>query len=1103
MKNIIDAAIHRSRMVLALMLVGVILGGYVYAELPRESDPEVPIPFVLVQAPLMGASPEDVERLLVRPLETELQGLEGLVEMSAVAAEGMATVTLEFPVSFDPAMTVIEVREKVDNAKRFFPSEAEEPIVEEFNSQSLFPVLTVALAGDLPERSLYRIAKDLQDRIEAIDTVLEAQLSGAREEVLEIVIDPLKLQAYNLTADEVLNAVSRNNRLVAAGDVSAASGRFSIKVPGLIETYQDVVSLPLRATDGRTLTMGDVADVRRTFLDRERYSELNGRPTMSLGITKRSGANIIEMTEAVRAEIAAAQRDWPSAVSVSIIGDQSIWIDSSQKTLQSSITTAILLVMIVVVAALGVRPGLLVGLSIPSTFMLSFVLMGVFGLTVNFMSMFALVLAVGILVDAGIVVVEYANRKLDEGANPLEAYSLASKRMFWPIIASTATTLAAFVPFLFWDDIPGKYMAHLPKTLIFVLCSSLITALIIVPVIGAVVGTWREKRQGVKAVALSEKSKALAAEGGGDPRTLPGFTGWYARFVDSTINRPLITLGGALAAIAIAFGVFYVTPIRTEYFLDSEPEQLNVYVSARGNLSAEESFAYVREVYDRIADVEGVEDFLARTYGPGGATFFGGPPADAVGVVSVILPEERFAIRNGREIEAEIRERLAQVAGVRVAVEALEQGPPEEKPVELGLYGSSQDDIDKAAGAVAAYLAALPGVIEIEDTLSRPGFELRFVPDRENAGRYGADVATIGAAIQMVTNGVLVGEYRPDDSDEEVDIRARFPESARDLSALSSLRVTTMQGPVPLATLVREEVAPRVASINRRDGERYGEVKASIADGARWPDGTPVDGPSVIASIENWIATEAKLPPSVTIKFGGEFEETQSANAFFIGAMLAGLFMIGVILLWQFNNFYHMFLTLFSVVLSTVGVLFGLAISSWLSKAGIQFGMPYLSIIMTGTGVVALAGIVVNINIVLIDTYQRLLRTGFTPPEAAMRTASQRLRPIVLTTGTTICGLMPMMVMLTFDYASGRVNYGGRVAEFWVPLSSAVVWGLFFSTLLTLLMTPALLALPHRISKAVERRRAERALAAEAGAREREASDAAPAEASGLPKAAE
>ncbi|RKQ96117.1 efflux RND transporter permease subunit [Maricaulis maris] len=1046
MTGIVDFAIGRARMILAIFVCALLAGLLAFITLPREADPDIPFPFVIVAVPLDGISPEDAERLIVRPTETEMRAIEGLEELNGTAALGAGTLVAEFDVPFDADQSVLDVREAVDMARREYPEDVREPVIQEFNS-ALAPTIAVQIYGEAPERALYRTARMLEDELEALPQILQVDIQGLREEVLEIVIDPARLETYGVTYAQLFNAVQSNNRLIAAGSLDSGEARFQVKVPGLFEEADDALNLPLTRSGDTVVTLQDVATVRRTFKDADSFARYNGAPAYTLQVVRRSGENIMETAAAVRALTNGIAETWPETIRHDFSLDLSTYVRDSLQSLTSSIMLAIILVLIIVVAALGLRSALLVGIAIPSSFLFSFLLLDLYGLTVNFMVMFAMVLAVGLLVDGAIVVVEYADRKLAEGETRKQAYASAGKRMFWPIVSSTGTTLAAFVPFLFWNSIPGQYMAFLPMTLIFVLTSALVMALIFLPTLGSVFG----RKGGV--VDPDSAVAHLNAQEDSDPTDLPGLTGAYARTIARLVKRPAMVSVAALVivvSVVMSFGAT-ASNMRTEFFLDAEPEQLYVFVRARGNMSPTEQYELALEAETRLAGIEGIKGYYTVAGTPPGASPFdgvGAAPADSV--ARIFVEFEPFGQRpNGRLIERRIRDAMTGIPGVIIEVRPFQQGPPVGKDIQIELRSNDAPALEAATRLVRGYLDQMDGLADIDDTLPLPGVEWRLDVDREEAGRYGADVTQLGAAVQLVTTGTLVGRYRPDDADEEVDIRVRFPAADRDISRLDDLRVNTATGAVPISNFVTREARQRVDSISRRDGKRVLIVRANAAEGYA--------GNILLTELRGWInerVADGSIPRSVEVNYLGADEENAEAGAFFGGAMLASLFMMAVILLWQFNNFWHVVLTLQAVVLSVVGVLLGVMLT-----------FPYISILFLGTGVVTLAGIVVNNNIVLIDTFQRLRGLGMPVDEAIVRTAAQRLRPVMLTTITTIFGLLPMVFQINADFAHGTLSIGGPASEWWVQLSAAVVWGLGFSTLLTLLLTPVLLGAPSRLAR--------------------------------------
>jgi multidrug efflux pump len=1076
-------------MILAFVVLSLTAGLLAYTGLPKEGEPDIDVPVLIVSAPYFGVSAEDSEKLLVRPLEQELRDLEGIKDITATAAEGIAIVVMEFEFGWDKNATIADARDKVDRAMADFPAGAETPTISEINF-SEFPILIVSLSGQVPERTLFRVAKDLQGDLEAMPEVLEAGLAGYREEMLEVLIDPLRLEAYNVTAQELLAVVTNNNQLVAGGSVETGSGAFSLKVPGSFEDPQDVYGLPVKVNGDRVITLGDLADIRLTFEDPIGTARFNGETTVALQVTKRKGVNLIDTVEDVKAMINAEVAAWPpelqAAIDVSFSMDMSKDVDDMVTQLEASVLTAVALVMIVVLAALGIRSALLVGFAIPTSFLLAFALFAVLDFTVSNIVMFGLILAVGILVDGAIVVVEYADKRIERGDGPMQAYGAAAKRMFWPIVSSTATTLCAFLPMLFWPGVAGEFMGMLPVTLIFVLAASLLVALIYLPVVGGVSGRiTRAIENGAKSLRLrfaagvrlllvlgaSALSGAGVFLGGilglvvsvigvfclcllilsfkGDkkqpkPKKAGYKRSWFGEIIHTIVGNPVMPFA-TIAGVVLFSGwimtsVFPASNTPFEFFVETEPERAVAYVRARGNLSLSEKDRLLRQVENQLIGTPGVESVFAFA-GNGGlnqAGDAGAVPNDTIGQIQLELQDWRERGANtGNAILSEARERAARVPGVIVELNAQSGGPGSGKPVFLRLSGANWEDLLAATSIARSKFDATPTLTEVEDTLPLPGIDWRIDVDVEAAGRYGTDVATIGGMIQLVTQGILLDTMRTDTSDEEVEIRVRFPEEERLLSTLDSLRVRTPEGLIPLSNFVTRTPVPRVAQIERLNGQRYFDVLADVLPGENATD--------EIEALQEWLDTEP-FPTGVSAQWTGDQEDQEESGAFLMQAMIGALGLMFVILLAQFNSFYNSITVLLAVIFSVTGVLIGMMLLD-----------QSFSIIMTGTGIVALAGVVVNNNIVLIDTYQEY-RTYMPKLEAIVRTAEARIRPVVLTTITTIAGLTPMMLGISIDFANGGYSVDAPTALWWKQLATAVVFGLATATLLTLVFTPAVLA---------------------------------------------
>ncbi len=1039
MKALIDAAFSRTRTTLSLFAVLVLAGIMARIALPIANDPHVELPLFYVGVVHDGISPVDAERLLVQPMEAELRKLEGVVELKSTAAEGMATFLVEFDVSQDLSRAVAEVREAVNRARAEIPVTAEEPFVEELTADE-FPMLQLNfIKGSNNERDVYQAALQLRDEIETIPSVLSAELQGDREEVLEVVINPDALNTYRISAEQLIATLQRNNRLIPAGSVDLEGGRFAVKVPAVVETARDILDIPIRTSGDTAVTLEDVATVRRTFKDRSSYARYNGRETISIAVSKRANANVIDSVEEVLATVDAARADLPAGMELIVSQNQAEFALVQVRELEGNILTALALVMVLVVAAMGFRSGVVVGLAIPFSLLFSVIVIYLLGYTFNFMVMFGMLLGLGMLIDGGIVVTEYANRLMAGGFEHRTAYAEAVKRMFWPVTASTATTLAAFLPMLFWPGVSGQFMGYLPVTVFTVLIGSLFYALIFGPVLGSLLG-----RPSAQAASTLRDQARLESV---DPTELRTFTGYFARFLAGVCKRPLTTMSmvlGLLFGIFWAYGKFGVGTI---FFSDADPQFIQVSVLGRGNFAAPEINDLVLEVESEVITIPGIRFLNTQTMLPGSSSGMRNSSSDLIGSILLELyPESQRDVKGG-DVMRQVRERTAHLAGIRIEIRPLEKGPPVGKPIQIELTSRNRALLEPAMARVRAYLDTLPELVDIDDSAALPSIEWRVDVDRTQAALYGADVSAAGLAVQLVTNGVKVAEYRPDDADDSLDIRVRYPSSERGTRAIEELRLSTEQGMIPLSNFVEISPAPGVDSLKRIDGVPVELIRADVREG--------IMADAMVREIGQWLQ-EQSFDPALTVRFRGANEEQADSMAFVSASFTLALALMFILLVTQFNNFYQSTLILAAVVMSTAGVLLGLLL----------LDRPF-SALLTGVGILALAGIVVNNNIILIDTfnYLRRLHPELDARSVIVRATAQRLRPVLLTTVTTVCGLLPLACGYSVDLISRTVTAEGEMAMFWGPLSQAIVFGLSFATVLTLIATPAMLALPSSLKR--------------------------------------
>ena len=1034
MKAFIIGAVKKSRTSLSVLLLLVLSGFYALNYLPKATEPQVNFPGAYIGVGYEGVSPEDSERLLAKPLENALRTISGVIDVRSVSQTGYSAVVVEFDQDVDIDDALYDVRVKVEEARAELPLDAKEPTIREFTSTDE-PILTISVASDiLPQRVLVNLTQDLQDLIETHPNVLQAELNGVPEDLIEAIVDKSKLESYGISMSQLYQAVSNNNRVIPAGFQDTGSGRFAVNVPSVFSTLEDIETLPIKVSGNSVVTLKDVADVSLTFKDRGGYSRVNGQQSLSIDVQKRLGTNIIDTVTDIRAMVEEEVENFPEGVNLTFVRDDSEWALSMISELQGNVLTAIVLVMIVVLAALGFRTSMLVGLAIPFSYLFALLVLLVLGKEFNFMVMFGMLIAMGMTIDGSIVVTEYADRKLAEGMNKVEAYSAAATRMFWPVLSSTTTTLIAFSPLMFMPGF-GAFMRDMPITVFCVLVGSLLYSLVFAPILGALFGGLaKQSEDEINDIRLLESS---------DPLSLKGATGSYARSINRYLDTPGQTISIILGAIILCIGLWAQHGKGIMYFPKVAPQFAEVDILARGNLAVDEIRDIVVEAEQKILDVEEIE-MLSVWSNSGGRPGLGrrSGSSDKVGGMFVEFWTEEDAVSDldGFQIIDVLRDRFTDTSGYIVQVEAQEGGPPIGKPLQLSVTGNNEKRIVSAVKQIRNYVESLGSFVDIEDSTVTRGIEWELQINRTKAAQYGAGLSDVGASVQMVTNGIKVGEYRPLNLDREVDIRVRFPKSERNIDQLGNLNVQTMKGLVPVSSFVDTNIKPATKSITRKDGKRVHSLSARVVDGAI---------PSVqIKKVKDWLET-VDLGQGIAVSDDGFDKYNQEAAEFLILGFITMLFVMLIVLVAQFNSFYQSIIVLSAILLSFGGVFISLLI---LDRS--------FSTLQTGISCVALAGIVVNNNIVLIDTFNLLKRNnpGSSTKSLALRSAILRLRPVFLTSFTTIAGLLPIALGYSIDLVNRSIKTGSYITSFWEQMAGSLVVGLTVATILTLVVTPCALA---------------------------------------------
>ncbi len=1036
MIKIVDFALSKARTTLALALVVIIAGAYARTTITVASEPNISLPLVSVSVFLDGASPEDASRLIARPLETRLRSVPGIKELSSSARLSYARVIGEFEVGYDIDTALRDIKQAVEEVKFELPIEAEDPQIREY-SFAMFPVMNLSLIGSAAMRTKVFFARELQDRLEAISEVLAADLEGAPEEVLEGVIDKSKMETYGITLSQLYSSIANNNLIIPGGAQDTGSGKFNIEVPSIFETAEDVYNIPIKVTESAVVTLSDIGEIKRTFKDYSSFAKVNGEDAVTLEIRMRVGANAIEAKKKILKVKEEFEDNLPKNLSIMRTNDETVWAEVMISELEGNIITAIFLVMILVIASMGVRVGMLVGLSIPFCFLLTFIILKVIGLEFNFLVMMGLLLGLGMLIDGSIVVTEYADRKISEGLDRKEAYRLASKRMFYPIISSTATTIAAFTPLIFWPGFTGQFMRFLPITVFIVLSASLVYAMIVTPVVGSIFG----QRRSTLVSGESEQTGEILFD---------KLSGFYSKALNKFVKNPGETLIAVLMLLwFFGYAMYGNFNKGTLYFADVDPVAADINVRARGNFSSIEAKEIMEIVEQKILKVEYVESLYMTT---GSQWFNSGGDTMARGYVEVVDTQLRNI--SGFEVINKIQKAASNIPGVIVEITPEEGGPQFGSPIELGIFGDNEESVAKTTEIIEEYMVNdVVGLTNIRSTLPYSLIEWKVEVDKQKAAQLGVSIVDIGALVQMLTNGFKVGEYRPDDSKDEIEIRARFDTNNRSLSGIEDLKVNSINGLIPISTFVELVPIENRQSVVRRNGKFFHEIGVAIDKNVTTSNGQAILVTDKVEEMGNWLSKQ-EFDEGIETKFRGMQEETAEVTAFLSIAAITALALMLILLVTQFNSFYQSTLVLSAVFMSIVGVLVGLLIT----------GKPF-STTMTGISIVALSGIVVNNNIVLIDTFNRLSSEfpNLTIEDVVMKTCKQRLRPILLTTATTIFGLLPLALGVSIDVIGRELIVGSRVVGWWQNLASSIVFGLAFSTILTLIFTPAALILPSRI----------------------------------------
>ena len=1025
----IDKILNSSKLLLTILFFLITFGFYQYNSLPRESDPDISLPVIYVSLYHKGISPTDSERLLIKPLEKELKNIEGLKKISSNSYQSGGNIVLEFDAGFNSEKALSDTRVKIDLIKNKLPKETDEPRVMEVNL-SRFPVLAVAISGEVDERVLFKIAKSLKDDIESISEVLEVKTLGDRERLIEIIVNPRIVENYGLTNKDVLESIAKSNLMIPAGTLSNDKGSFNVQVPSLIESREDLLNIPIKSQSNSFIKLDDVAEVRDSFREKMGYARNNGEKAIILEVSKRTGENIIDVINKIKTIVNDRTKNVPEFININFFQDESEKIITQVNDLENNVILATIIVFIITLFFMGLKSSILVSISIPFSFLLSMIILSFFDVTINVVVLFSLILSVGILIDGAIIVVEYANRRANEGISKKKVFILSAKKMFIPVLASTSTTLAAFFPLIFWPGIAGEFMFFLPVTLLAILSSSLLMALFFIPVIGKVFGTDKNFDK--------EQQSNLKLLETGNLNDIKGIQGKYIEVLRYCLDNPKKLIVLTITSL-ISIQIFYSKFGKGfEFFPPIEPDYAEVVIHARGNFSAIEKDKIVNQVEKEVLKNKSIENIYSRSGLIEGDNR--DESEDVIGSIKIEFIDWRKR-PNANVVIEELKLQTKRFSGIYIEFIKKQDGPPKDKDIEIEIMNNDENQLNVDTAFIYQFLKEKNWVKNIDTDLNIPGIEWEISIDRIKADQYGVDIQLIGNAIQMLTHGLKVTEYMPKDNDEEVDIVIKYEREYRTLDELDKILVEGKNGPVSLSLFVNRKPINKVGKITRKNSTRSKTIKFDVIEGTV--------ANNKVLEITEWLKLSKQLKSNVF--FTGQEEDQNEAKEFLIKAFFIAVFLITIILIATFNSFYFCLIILSAIIFSTIGVMIGLIIS----------GKPF-GIIMSGIGVIALAGIVVNNNIVLLDTYKTLRMEGEKIKEAILRTGAQRLRPVMLTTLTTFFGLVPMAIGLNINFLDFEINFGSPSSQWWLQLSNAIVFGVMFSFILTLIITPCLILIGEK-----------------------------------------
>ena len=1040
-----NAAVDNRVTVYILIAIIVFMGTMAYRSLPREAAPDITIPLVIVSVPYVGVSPSDVEGLVTQPLERELKSLKDVKEISSSSKEGLSTIRVEFETGIDIDEALRRVRDKVNQTKPKLPNDILEPMITEINF-SEFPIMFVTIGGELGLARLKKIAEDIQEKIEAVPGVLSAEISGSLEPEVQVNCDVNRLKGYDIGFNDVVGAIRDENLNMPGGSINTGTTDYTVRIPGQFATPKPIEDLIVKMRNGFPIYVRDVATVNYAFEDRLTYSRLNDEPVVTLNVKKRAGENLVRIADEVKEILNEMKPAFPPGMKLSITNDMSIEINRMVFELENSVMTGMFLVVLVLFMFFGMKNSFLISTSIPLSMLIGFIILGLMGITLNFVVLFTLVLVLGILVDDAIVVIENIYRHQHEyKKNPIQAAKDATMEVAIPVATSTLTTISGFFPMLFWPGIIGDFMYYLPLTLIIMMSASLFTAYVISPAQGAQFIDYHKEIEQARRAAdhpsvwkkynIFTRIYHIV-----DTKFFPMAQSKYVTTIHWTLRHKTFTVAAAglfLFVMTILFGLFNRG---IEFFPSTEPNQVYVTVSMPAGTPLETTNGIAKTLESRMQNVKGINDmeFVVANVGTSDNPFdFGGQGTPNKAQISVNFYEKLKREQSSFITQEEIRKVSSGIAGAEIKAEAQENGPPVGAPVSLEISGDDFKTLTALSKQIQDEIKTIPGLVDLKDDYDAGKPEIQVIVNREKAAMLEMSTAQIASVVRAAINGAEASKYRV--GEDEYKITVRLNEEQRNSPQhLENLNITFMNNKgkllsVPLVSVATIVRSSGIANIQRKDLKRVitltGDVQGRLAN-------------DVLGDVQAKLS-QFPLPNGYKIAYTGENEEQDKASAFLMRTLVITILLIFLVLVSEFNSVKVPIVIMMSVPLSLIGVFIGLLLT------GTPFG-----IIMTGVGVIALAGIVVKNAIVLLDFTKHLRESGMTLDESLAEAGRTRLRPVLLTAGTTVLGILPLATGVDFDWRNFHFIIGAESSDFWRPLGVAVIFGLVVSTFLTLVIVP-------------------------------------------------